>query len=129
MWRRATGTPMLSATASISSLKSQLSEQVSSFKPQSHVQVQARSLTLETCNLIDQTPNSFGSHCSPSSFGGAMYPSSADEATTAGLARYPSPPTPIRFCQLRLNDVIARCPFCSASGPCPKQGPHHDCRI
>ena len=39
-----------------------------------------------------------------------MKPSSADAATTAGLARYPSPPNPMRFCQLRLNDVIARWP-------------------
>jgi hypothetical protein len=61
--------------------------------------------------------------------GGAMYPASAEAATTAGEARYPSPPTPIRFCQFRLNDVIARCPGASASGPCPKHGPHHESRI
>ena len=35
----------------------------------------------------------------------------------------------MRFVQLRLNDVIARWPADSASGPWPKQGPHHDCRI
>ena len=39
-----------------------------------------------------------------------MWPISADDATTAGLARYPCPPRPIRFCQFRLNEVIARCP-------------------
>jgi hypothetical protein len=33
----------------------------------------------------------------------------------------------MRFCQLRLNEVMARCPGSSASGPWPKQGPHHDC--
>src|SRR5689334_24664372 len=29
---------------------------------------------------------------------------------------------PIWFCQFRLNDVIARWPRVSASGPCPKHG-------
>src|SRR2546423_3735814 len=65
----------------------------------------------------------------PSSLGGPMYPSSADDATTAGLARYPRPPTPMRLVQLRLNEVIALSPFFSASGPWPKHGPHHDSRI
>ena len=35
----------------------------------------------------------------------------------------------MRFVQLRLNEVIALSPFASASGPCPKQGPHHEARI
>ena len=33
----------------------------------------------------------------------------------------------MRFCQLRLKVVIARCPPARASGPWPKHGPHHDC--
>src|SRR5512142_556637 len=65
----------------------------------------------------------------PSSLGGPMYPRRADEATTAGDARYPRPPTPMRLAQLRLNDEIAVSPFVSASGPCPKHGPHHDSRM
>src|ERR1700687_4401469 len=39
------------------------------------------------------------------------------------------PPTPMRFAQLRLKDVIAVSPLASASGPWPKHGPHHDSRI
>ena len=35
----------------------------------------------------------------------------------------------MRFCQLRLKVVMARCPGLSASGPWPKHGPHHDSRI
>jgi hypothetical protein len=35
----------------------------------------------------DYTPNRSGSHVSPSSSGGAMYPANADAATTEGLAR------------------------------------------
>src|SRR6202008_165213 len=76
-----------------------------------------------------QTPKTSGFHSRPSSDGGAMKPRSAEAATTAGLAREPSPPYPMRFCQFRLNDVIAHCPVASASGPCPKHGPHHDWRI
>src|SRR6267143_896747 len=35
----------------------------------------------------------------------------------------------MRFCQLRLNDVMATSPFFKASGPWPKHGPHQDSRI
>src|SRR5262249_27690929 len=76
-----------------------------------------------------QTANDSAFHSMPSSPGGAMSPTSADDTTTAGLARYPSPPRPMRLVQLRLNDVMARSPFVSASGPCPKHGPHHESRI
>jgi hypothetical protein len=37
-------------------------------------------------------------------------------------------PRPMRFCQLRLKDVIARWPLTSASAPCPAR-PHHEWRI
>ena len=37
--------------------------------------------------LRHHTPNFSGSRSSPISLGGAMYPASADDATTAGLAR------------------------------------------
>jgi hypothetical protein len=37
--------------------------------------------------VISYTPYLSGSHCSPNSVGGAMYPANADAATTDGEAR------------------------------------------